>query len=479
MKNIILFTVLILFGFGCQNSQRTSQEESARISVYRENPFYWQYKGKPMLLIGGSWQDNLFNHPSGLEQHLDILVQCGGNYLRNTMSHRNLGNAFAYIQRDGKFDLNEFNPEYWQRFDRFLSLTYERDIIVQIEVFDPWDRFADHQSQGGWSMNPFNPANNINYSPEESGLPTTIDFNPQSTPSDHPFYKTVPALDNNELILNYQLAEVDKMLSVSLKYPHVLYCLHNETGEDLAFGDFFASHLHKRAGEAGQKIFVTDMRYDRDIRLPDYYYIYDNPQLYNFIDISQNNWQSGQTHYDRIIHIRNHVKLNPRPINFNKIYSGRGGEHDEAVARMYRIIFSGGASARFHRPHPLEGLEDQYNTSDYGLGLSPMAQKHIRSARMLSEAMNIFLTEPRNDLLSNREENEAYCLAEPGRQYAVYFPDGGEVSIDLTGAKGQWEIKWLDASGNDWTEGVPVNPGNLVSLKTLGRGHWIALLTKV
>jgi hypothetical protein len=50
---------------------------------------------------------------------------------------------------------------------------------------------------------------------------------------------------------------------------------------------------------------------------------------------------------------------------FYKIYSGRGEEHDEAAARMYRIIFSGGASARFHRPHPLEGSEDHYKTSEY------------------------------------------------------------------------------------------------------------------
>lgn len=450
--------------------------ETDPIQPFSGNPFYWQYKGEPKLLLGGSWQDNLFNHPIGLEHHLDVLAACGGNYLRNTMSHRNVGNVFAYVQKDGKFDLDEFNPEYWQRFENFLRLTKDRDIIVQIEVFDPWDRFADHQSLGGWSKNPFNPDNNINYTSEESGLPTFIDYNPGSTPSDHPFYKTVPALENNELILGYQLAEVDKMLSISLNYPNVLYCLHNETGEELSFGDFFADHLHRRANEAGRKIFVTDMRYDRDIRLADFKYIYDNPQRYNFIDISQNNWQSGQVHYDRIMYVRRHILENPRPINFNKIYSGRGGEHDEAVARFFRIIFSGGASARFHRPHPLEDPSDHYNPSELGLGLSPMAQKYIRSARMLTDKLNLFTMEPRYDLISNLVNTWAYLLAESEKQYAVYFPDGGRATLDMTGEAGQWSFWWLNLKEGSWSQEESFMAGRRVNIQSPDKGHWAVVL---
>ncbi len=38
----------------------------------------------------------------------------------------------------GKYDLNQWNDEYWKRFDYFLKETKKRDIIVQIEI---WDRF--------------------------------------------------------------------------------------------------------------------------------------------------------------------------------------------------------------------------------------------------------------------------------------------------------------------------------------------------
>jgi hypothetical protein len=43
-----------------------------RIQPYATNPYFWQYQGKPLLLLGGTWQDNLFNHPKGLERHLDL-----------------------------------------------------------------------------------------------------------------------------------------------------------------------------------------------------------------------------------------------------------------------------------------------------------------------------------------------------------------------------------------------------------------------
>ncbi len=100
-----------------------------RIRPYPKNPYYWQYKGKPVLLLGGSWQDNLFNHPTGLAEHLDLLKSVGGNYVRNVMSHRNLGNVFAFKQVDGKFDLDQWNDEHWRRFENFLKLTHA-------EIFD-------------------------------------------------------------------------------------------------------------------------------------------------------------------------------------------------------------------------------------------------------------------------------------------------------------------------------------------------------
>ena len=48
-----------------------------RIQPWPENRFYWMYKGEPVLLLGGSKEDNLFQI-EGLAEHLDELVACGG-----------------------------------------------------------------------------------------------------------------------------------------------------------------------------------------------------------------------------------------------------------------------------------------------------------------------------------------------------------------------------------------------------------------
>ncbi len=117
----------------------------AAIEPDSSNRFYWQYQGKPVLLPGGSWRDNLFNHPTGLEHHIDLPVAAGGNYLRDTMSQRNAGNVFPYLKNsDSLFDLDAPNPQYWDRLKTFLQKTHERDIIVQLEVWDPWDYYANH-----------------------------------------------------------------------------------------------------------------------------------------------------------------------------------------------------------------------------------------------------------------------------------------------------------------------------------------------
>jgi len=45
---------------------------------------------------------------------------------------------------------------------------------------------------------------------------------------------------------------------------------------------------------------------------------------------------------------------------------------------------------------------------------------------------------PRSDLASSK-----YCLANPGAEYVVYLPAGGEVTVDLSAAKGMLQVEWV------------------------------------
>ena len=104
-----------------------SPRSDNRIKPWAENGFYWQYKGKPVLLLGGSDDDNLFQWPSDkLRPHLDQIRAAGGNYVRNTMSDRHDGGweLYPFLRlENGKYGLKQWNPEYWARFEQFLRWT--------------------------------------------------------------------------------------------------------------------------------------------------------------------------------------------------------------------------------------------------------------------------------------------------------------------------------------------------------------------
>ena len=57
-----------------------------RIQIYKENPRYWQHKGEPILLIGGSIEDNLFFLHS--PQSCDIIYTVASVRLRVRFSVR-------------------------------------------------------------------------------------------------------------------------------------------------------------------------------------------------------------------------------------------------------------------------------------------------------------------------------------------------------------------------------------------------------
>jgi hypothetical protein len=51
----------------------------------------------------------------------------------------------------------------------------------------------------------------------------------------------------------------------------------------------------------------------------------------------------------------------------------------------------------------------------------------------------------RNDLVGNASNTNArYCLAKPGAVYAVYLPDGGTTTLDLSGVAGSFTVRWFD-----------------------------------
>ncbi|MGF1636573.1 MAG: hypothetical protein ACFCUU_05825 [Cyclobacteriaceae bacterium] len=494
---LLFFSVTLLLS--CSGSKKVDQltdDNNPRIRPYVKNPGFWQYKNQPILLLGGSSDDNLFQHASpDLDEELDRLVQHGGNYLRCTMSSRDSGNvfAFAYDSESGVYDLNKWNDEYWRRFEYFLQETQKRAIIVQIEIWATYDFYARSShfidGQTAWERNPFNPKNNSNYTPYTSGLQE--DFKSNGFELINSFFNTVLPLtepfdfDLKYTVLEYQQRFVDNLLSISLKYDNVLYVIDNETNADPKWSIYWSQYIRHKAAQAKVQIEVSEMwdTYDPTggavqgaiVQDPSNHFftlrssiantLYD-PQNFSFIDISNHNAQIGEIHYKTGLYVWNEVQNSGqiRPITNTKIYGNPGGwagTATDAQERFWRNIFSGASSVRFHRPN-------------VGIGNSDLAMSHIKSMRMLSDSLDFFNSSPANELLSERDDNEAYCLKTSGGAYAVFFTDGG--AIGLESKAGTYKVTWLNILTSSWQQPESISlPGNLSAPDS---GFWVAKVVK-
>ena len=399
---------------------------------------------------------------------------------RNTaFPYNDDGMAYPFRKlEDGRYDLDQWDDDYWNRLDTFLRETKKRDIIVQLEL---WDMYS---ITGGdaWERQPWNPDNNINYTYENTSLDGRIGFASQ-------FFSAVPALNDDPVLMSYQNSCVRRMLQTCMKYDHVLYQIDNESPFPFEVSDYWASFIHNEAGD--KQVYVCDSRRFhkpspifenfRDMSNPEHRHPLSHQELYNYTDISQNGGNDGQGHYDNLVWFRSQLLGNPRPINHTKIYqfiwpTGTDwqdrihGGPKEGADRFWRTIFGGAASARHHRHIP----EEVWG----GIGLTSFGQTQLRSMRMLLEALWIFSMEPHNDLLSSREENEAYALAEPGKQYAVYFTGDGDrtVQIDLSSGSGVLTARWLDIAKSCWRDEKLINGGAIFTLETPGTGQWAVLV---
>ena len=278
------------------------------------------------------------------------------------MSDRDPGDVYPYASdTEGLYDLTNWNPTYWQRFADFLRFTHEREIFVQLEI---WDRFdlSDAKDMHNWQRHPYNPANNTTYTAEETGFAKSYLDHPSKDL--HPFYHTIPEMPQYQprydRLRKIQEQYLDKILSYSLDYGHVLYCMNNETSTDPRWGKYWMQHIHQRAANAGVQVYTTDMFDDahRAAESVSFSGVLNDTDCYDFVEISQVNSRNfGETHWERIRWVcqQAHSTTPARPVNHTKVYSDGGtgwgsGTPQEGIARFWRNVLAGSAAVRFHRP---------------------------------------------------------------------------------------------------------------------------------
>lgn len=453
---------------------------SPNLKPYSNNPYYWEYKSEPVLLLGGSSEDNLFQLPSAkLKIELDRLREHGGNYVRNTMSSRDEGNVWPFEINNGKYDLRSWNSVYWDRFEHFLEETSNRGIFVQLELWATFDYYRDNW----FNKNPFNPRNNQTYDLDMSGLSESVVTHPAL--HQNSFFYSVPKEDELKIVLKYQERFVEKILSYSLRFDHVLYCIDNETAVTPEWGRYWSKFIRNQSDLANREIYITEMWNEWDLRDGQHRETRENITDYDFIEVSQNNHQSGQDHFDALAWVRDQLALMPRPMNSVKVYGGKKKKEDtsqEGSERFWRNLFAGVAAIRFHRPKS-------------GLGDTDLALMHLRGARRFTDTFEFYKSYPAPDRLERRHDDEAYCLEIPGKKWAVYFPpvealnywerilsfllddlsSEREVILDLFEEPKKISIKWFSIEKSEFLK-TNIYYSQQVEMLTPDDSQWIAIV---
>ena len=152
------------------------------ISLHPDNPHYFLWREKPTVLItSGEHYGALLNLDFDYVAYLDELESSGLNHTRTfSGTYREVPSSFGitdnplapqpnrYISpwarsdtpgyHDGgsKFDLSQWDEDYFQRLKDFLTHAARRGVVVELTLFCPLYR------DDLWEASPMNAANNVN-----------------------------------------------------------------------------------------------------------------------------------------------------------------------------------------------------------------------------------------------------------------------------------------------------------------------------
>jgi hypothetical protein len=202
------------------------------VKINPENPRYLLFRGKPLLLISASEHyGSVINRPFDYEKYLDDAAAHNITMTRTFLFYRELQSArnpsspckpespdyIAPFMRTGPgnamdgepmYDLDKWNPEYFDRLHKYLDSASRHGIVVELTVF------SNTYAPGVWALNPLRAENNL----QHVGAVDWEDY---------------ISLKNPELV-QWQTRYARKIIQETSGYDNVYYEICNEPGGGIA-----------------------------------------------------------------------------------------------------------------------------------------------------------------------------------------------------------------------------------------------------
>jgi hypothetical protein len=457
--------------FGAEPSARAAMGGPLRVHP-RNGRYFADGAGRAVYLTGAHTWNNLSDIGPGdppaafdFSKYLNFLQQHHHNFIRlwrweltrwdagATPEYTTKADTYAVaphpwkrtgpgLALDGqpKFDLHQFDPAYFDRLRRRLRAAQDRGIYAGIMLFEGWGL---QHLPGAWQSHPFHPSNNVQSLDGDAGgdgrglLTHTLKL-PEVT--------------------RLQEAYVRQVIDSVNDLNNVLYEISNESG---AYSIEWQYHLLRSI-----KAYQQDKPHQHPVGMT---FPYSrtakqrgtNAQLF----ASPADWISPNPDAADGYNYR----TTPPPADGSKVILsdtdhlwGIGGNPDwvwQSFTRGHHPIFM-----------------DPYDNRVLGKA-KPESWNPVRASlghtRRLAERLDLAALTPREDLASSR-----FCLADPGRQYVVYLPEGGQVEVDLSDATEPLAVEWITPVAGKSHAGKPAAGGGKHTLQAPVQGPAVLVLGK-
>jgi hypothetical protein len=426
------------------STESTREPASGPLRVHPDNPRYFtDGSGKAVYLTGSHTWSNLPDMGSAdppprfdFEAYLDFLERLNHNFIRlwtwestqwqpghwrpgatHTVAPHPFARTGPGNAADGKpkFDLTQYDRDYFDRLRRRLTAAGQRGIYVSVMLFEGWGvQFAGR----AWETHPFHPANNVNQ------IDGDVDGDGKGL--------DIHTLTSSK-ITALQEAYVREVIDTVGDLDNVLYEISNENHPPSTPWQYhMIEYIH---------------RYERG-----------KPKQHPVGMTFQYKGGGNRTLFDSPAEW-----ISPNP---------EGGYRDNPpVADGSKVILTdtdhlwgiGGSQAWVWKSF-LRGLNplfmDPYDGTVIGNRFDPKwdpVRKSLGHTRRIAERMNLAAMTPSNELASS-----GFCLARASAdegEYLVYAPEGGKVTVDLSATPGELEAQWFNPTKGTSTDAGPIDGG--------------------
>jgi len=429
-------------------AKRRGTEGSGPLRVHPRNPRYFADRsGRIVYLTGSHTWTNLQDGdaskpPFDFNAYLDFLVRHNHNFMRmwswqatgawifpsispHPWERTGPGNA---VDGKPKFNLLRLNQAYFDRLRARVVAARNRRIYVSVMMFVGGNFEVPNELR----RHPFHRDNNVN------GIDADVDGDGSGrecvTMSDHPRVRAVRDI---------QVAYVKKVVDTLNDLDNVLFEIVNEGGTK--DWDWFMVRLIKDYEKTKPK--------QHPVGLTGH-----GGESNDSMLASPADWFSpGASDWPDL-------RSDPRAVDGRKV----------SILDTDHIWGEGGSRVwvwksfmRGHNPIYMDRIAALTGDSRGEIPGAEEVRTAMGHTRTIANRINLANMTPHNDLAST-----GYCLAQPGTEYLVYLPEGKQLRVDLSAARGTLSAQWFNPRNGKFDRAFRVEGGQAREFTPPDQNDW-------